>query len=383
MVQFRAYLLRKGYAQHTATYYCRLINRLLADCHTLDKDVADAWLMKQKCCHNTLNVYITSIRTYGKFIGNQDLQNTEYFKSDETFKATLSQQELDAFLNVSLPYRGFVKFPMFWLICAYTGARESEVARLEKQDCDLGNNEFIINGTKTRSIRYIPIAPNIRNSLEHYLDKCPTSRLFPGIVNSAWHRDFTKRLGVLGIKRRNLSPYSLRHSFLNELDLADVSMRKIQKIAGHSQLDTTAKYLDSLPKQKLQEAIRKHPTIRRFIEPGEIFEEIKKYVESLDLHRDSRFKTSISQSNQSFVFRLKSGLLHQIGSPPQRSNFRRLPNFSLLLLCNQVQGVINTHRSLLEAPYSRSFWRLLSLPRLTSPYTKTNHISLHLFEVSF
>jgi integrase/recombinase XerD len=312
MVQFRAYLLRKGYAQHTANYYCHLIKRLLADCPTLDKDGADAWLMKQNCCHNTLNVYITAIRTYGKFIGNKDLQQTEYFKHEETVKATLSQQELQAFLDVKLPYRGnYYKFPMFWLIVAYSGARESEIARLEKQDCDMGNNEFIINATKTRNIRYIPIAPNIRKDLEHYLTVCKTDKLFPGIVASAWHRDFTLRLKKIGIKRRNLSPYSLRHSFLNELDLQDVSMRKIQKIAGHSQLDTTARYLDSLPKQKLQEAIRRHPAIQRFSEPVAILTDLVKDVQKYNLETDERFLTEVTQTNDLLRIEIR------IRPPPQ------------------------------------------------------------------
>jgi integrase/recombinase XerD len=320
MVQFRAYLLRKGYAEHTASYYCRLIKRLLDDCPTLDNDVVDAWLMKQKCCHNTLNVYITAIRTYGKFVGNEVLRNTEYFKSDETFKATLSQQELESFLNVSLPYRGFVKFPMFWLICAYTGARESEVARLEKQDCDLGNNEFIINATKTRNIRYIPIAPNIRNNLEYYLKKCLTDKLFPGICGSAWRRDFALRIKKLGIKKRNLSAYSLRHSFLNELDLADVSMRKIQKIAGHSQLDTTARYLDSLPKQKLQEAVRRHPAIQKFSDPSTIFTDLLQDYKKYGLDSDDRFVTKVTQSNDLLKIEVKIRPPPQNRKPPSDAN---------------------------------------------------------------
>jgi integrase/recombinase XerD len=306
---FRYYLLRKGFAQNTQDYYTRTVTRLLSYYPNPKKAQVEKWLvlhMQEGVNRNTLNTYINAIRTYGKFAKNKPLTKIEFFKKSETVKSTLSESEVKDFLNVSMPYRAFNKerWPMFWTCLCYSGARGSEIASLTKSDIDFGNDEFIITATKTRSVRYVPIAPNIRPMLKRYVDLCPTDKLFPGIVGSAWRRDFILRIKALGIKRHNLSPHSLRHSFLNELDMADVSMRKIQKIAGHSHLETTARYLDSLPKRSLHDAIKMHPTIRKSIDPATILEDVKQGLDKFDLMHDTRFDCKISQSNTRLIIEI-------------------------------------------------------------------------------
>jgi len=65
----------------------------------------------------------------------------------------------------------------------------------------------------------------------------------------SWQEDFRKRIGLLAkdypdlAHRKNLEPYSLRHSFGTRMADENVSLFKIQKAMGHKKLDTTAKYI--------------------------------------------------------------------------------------------------------------------------------------------
>jgi len=191
-----------------------------------------------------------------------------------------------------------------------------EVAKLTVNDVDWGRNIFIIRETKTGFPRFVPIPPNIKKLLKKYLASLETEYLFPSqkggyyngeekVVNHVdWGYNFHVRIKRLGIKRKNLTPYSLRHSLITRLLEEDVNLFKVQKLVGHKQISTTANYTH-LTIKDLQETIKKHPLVRRLTSPQVILKSLKNIIQSFQLEKDNRFAFKLSETENTLTLKIK------------------------------------------------------------------------------
>lgn len=119
-----------------------------------------------------------------------------------------------------------------------------------------------------------------------------------------WHYNFHTRLKRLGIKRKNLTPYSLRHSLITRLLEEDVNLFKVQKLVGHHQIETTAHYTH-LTTKDLQETIKKHPLIRKSTSPLEILKALINSIRSFQLEEDQRFSFVLEETEKTINLKVK------------------------------------------------------------------------------
>lgn len=253
----------------------------------------------------------------------------EYFKEEIFIKATMSDEEIEAFINLPNPtfksvhksgkvmikqydHRAWYIFTVFWSICAYTGMRMGEVAHLTVNTVDFGRNVFIVEDSKTNTPRFVPIAPNIRNMVQDYINSIHTKYLFPSrrgggdgcIDGTDWVYNFNKRIKILGIKRTNLTPYSLRHSMCTRLLEEDVSFPKVMKIMGHKDPKTTLQY-EHLTTKDIQRAVSSLPVIRRATEPKSILRALGDLIRGFQFDRDNRFLFVLSESGEKILLEVK------------------------------------------------------------------------------
>lgn len=243
----------------------------------------------------------------------------------------MSDEEIEAFLGLPCPFQRAIhrtgkvffrptdtkrweRMTLFWKICAYTGMRPGEVAHLEIESVDFGRGVFVLTDTKTVP-RLVPIPPNIKESIDWYCKSLLGKFLFPSarggnhngtgpVVDSVdWHYDFHRRIDRLGIKRTNLTPYSLRHSLITRLLEEDVNLFKVQKIVGHRRIETTAQYTH-LTTKDIQEAIRKHPLIRKATDPRSILRALLDTCNSL-FEKDERFEKRVEDLGDEIIIRIK------------------------------------------------------------------------------
>ena len=304
---FRLYLLQQNRKESTTKRHLWNIQRLFRDAKPFTKNGVDKFflfLKEQGCKNSYLNSLICTIRVYSQFANlDKELCSYKFLPEKPSIKATMSDDEIEAFLNIPRPHqRGqgkalWCKWTIFFSIMAYTGMRPGEVANLTINDVDLGRNIFIIRDSKTNFPRLVPIPPNIEKLLKDYL-KDVNSGLFERVDNVDWHYNFHRRIKMLGIKRTNLTPYSLRHSLITRLLEEDVNLFKVQKLVGHRRIDTTAVYTHMTIKD-LENCIRKHPLIRRSTEPKEILEALIEMIKSFNFSKDKRFGYKLSEDNQS------------------------------------------------------------------------------------
>lgn len=141
----------------------------------------------------------------------------------------------------------------------YAGLRRSELQALELRDVNLQSMTLHVRDGKGARDRMIPISDNLRGLLEEWLDIRPE-----GSVSVFTTQDGSE-LSVRGLwamfKRvadraevEDVTLHMLRHTFATSLLRSGVDLVSIQRLLGHSSLDTTAVYLN-VQMEGLREAV--------------------------------------------------------------------------------------------------------------------------------
>lgn len=259
-----------------------------------------------------INCIISSLRNYGHFTKDERLQQIPYFKIQDAEKGILSDEEIEAFLDLSCPEhlnkvgkQSYEKMTVFWRVVAFSGARCGEIAPLDINHIDFGRNLFLVNGKTGK--RNIPINPLLLPFIKSYIKDLKDDLLFKSsrtqrpIDRATWHWDFHQRLKRLGIKRERLTPHSLRHSFITRLLDEDVNLFKVQKIVGHRNIVSTARYTH-LTTKDLQRTIMKDRLSKNSIPPIEVIRQIKNMLSEFD---DPRFGFELTDKGLELLFRIE------------------------------------------------------------------------------
>lgn len=149
-----------------------------------------------------------------------------------------------------------------------TGMRISELCSLHPTDIDLYDHCILIYGKGSRERRIQIGNTSVIDALKHYTSSFEDlifseKRLF---VNQAGH-DFTdqavrrminhySRLSSLNL---HITPHMFRHTFATALLEADVDIRYIQEILGHSSIHTTEIYTHVAMNKQRDILTTKHP----------------------------------------------------------------------------------------------------------------------------
>lgn len=329
--------LKESRKESTSRLHVALIDRILRNVHTLTYDNVTDYFYRLQLDGVTgvhINHQRDSIRVYTQYLIEKNLPHDPRIfeikkaKEVQTEKATLSDQEIEAFLNlpgvVMQRHRTGVMmkrkigkiydlYTLFFSILAYSGMRPTEVSHLRTDDIDFGRNVFILRDTKTNDSRYVPIAQNLIPLLEQRIKEVPENTyLFPSsrggnnngvgqVFDSVdWHHNFNTRIKRLQIKRRNLSVYSLRHSFITRLLDEDINIFKVQKIVGHKRIETTSRYTH-LTTKDINLAIQKDPLFTRSNPQGKL-NYIKDILTGLLLDNTAQLELNISDTPTSIKF---------------------------------------------------------------------------------
>lgn len=151
------------------------------------------------------------------------------------------------------------------LLLYTTGIRASECCNLKVKDIDLEGLQIKVMG-KGQKERIVPL----NKQTAKYLKKYQTvrgeiarkssffkTRLGTGITRKGIYDRIKKHVRLAGIKKV-ISPHNFRHSFATDLISQKVSIVTVQKLLGHSSIESTMRYL-RITIQDMREAIDKHP----------------------------------------------------------------------------------------------------------------------------
>jgi site-specific recombinase XerD len=143
-----------------------------------------------------------------------------------------------------------------------TGLRISEALSLDRGPFELGQTEVVIigKGRKPRTI-YCPEATVdwIKRFLQFRSDECPAVFVTTGLPRRWDRNDLSKYFKQLKLKaaiEKPLTPHILRHTYCTNLRDNGTDITLIKELAGHQDIQTTAKYYLGVSKQALRDAIR-------------------------------------------------------------------------------------------------------------------------------
>ena len=267
---FKNFLRSKRLKESTVKRHYFNTRLLLPHLHKIDQYFDQ--LLKEGKTPSYLTSLVCSIRRIGQFTNNEKFTKYPFFgRNTRYIRATLSIEEIEAFLNLKpngcQDKKRFYMYSLFFKILTFCGARPGEIAHLTTDCVDFGRKVFLIEDTKVNKPRLVPIPPNLTPEIQEHTKNLPNHLLFPKkqktekpISNVEWQYAFSTRIKRLGFKRKNLVPYSLRHSFATRLVEADVNLFKIKSILGHSSVRQTEHYYHSSTKA-LQDTIKQDPMI--------------------------------------------------------------------------------------------------------------------------
>jgi site-specific recombinase XerD len=196
----------------------------------------------------TLNQVVSALRfLYGVTLGCKDIpERIAYARRTKTVPVILSPEEVAAFLEAVETRRDRVA-----LTTAYaTGLRASEVVGL--RICDIDSSRMVIHVVhgKGGKQRYVMLSPTLLGILRAYWKiERPSHWLFPGrggakpLDPSTLNVACAAAVEAAGVSKR-ATVHALRHAFATHLLEQGTDIRIIQALLGHSQLSTTARYVN-------------------------------------------------------------------------------------------------------------------------------------------
>jgi site-specific recombinase XerD len=200
----------------------------------------------EKYSKNTQYNYLVQLKAFLIYHGRNDL--ALLFKPPKrpiTLKIFPTDEEIGRM--IALQY--ILRDKLIIQLLSRTGLRVGELCNLEIVDIDHEKRRILIRrkrgwapkGLKERSV---PIDSDTAKLIKIYL-KNKKGKRFLDLSESQVRRIVKKAAIKAGVKEANkVSPHSLRHSFAVHFLTMGGDVRSLQKILGHSDLATTAIYLD-------------------------------------------------------------------------------------------------------------------------------------------
>lgn len=318
LTKYKNFLLLSGIRESTIEDKLTRFNCLLKNVEVYSPTEVMGFLVKLKEKGRTgryLNHFVIDLRLYYTYL-NLPITELRKFKSEETMKEILSEEELKKFLNIK-PNKyhkrdldTFNRWGLFFKIMVYCGMRPGEVANLRVEDLDFGRKVFVLKQTKTLP-RLVPMPPILFSSLSSGLKMAQNGYLFYSQKGNgpyrkeAWQDQFKSRIKLIGVTRP-VTCHSLRASFITRMsdDDLNVGFYNLQKIVGHRKAETTLGYRKYTTKD-IEKAIRKDPLGRKGVVPEDIAKQIAEYIKNYHLEKYKKLQFSLTEGTNELRFDLK------------------------------------------------------------------------------
>jgi site-specific recombinase XerD len=252
----------RGLASNTQRSYKHFIKTYLAYVETSLKKMPEdvTWeemrgysqFLKEdkKLSNRTINAHFALIRFFTRYVLYKpwDYYQMPVRKFDRYLPTIPTQEEAVYFIKTipNLKHKALVA------LLYSAGLRVSEVCNLKYSDVSRKNMKILIAPSKSRSERFAILSKNTLDILTDYWYKYskPQNWLFPSTLNNGVspisvmtvNRIVNDHINRLGWSKK-LNCHSFRHGFGTHLYEQGVDLLIIQKLLGHSSIDSTTIYV--------------------------------------------------------------------------------------------------------------------------------------------
>jgi len=287
-----------GYSPLTATTYCHNLRHFLDFLEreevprTLDSvttPLVRRWVLdmhSRGLSNTTVGQHLYALRSFWRFlqacgyVDDDRVREVSVPKRDRKLPKYLTADELRRLLDAAQysrsVYCAFRNCAMITML-VFTGMRRGELLGLRVGDVSLRKRTVTIRG-KGNKMRVVPLVDQVIEAVADWLEFRPEdcghdylfttthgNRIYPSRVQRIWRAILERS----GIDKDGVTLHTLRHSMATLLlQSGQCSLVEIQRILGHSRLETTAIYLH-VNDGELRDAVEAHPMARRPKTKGE------------------------------------------------------------------------------------------------------------------
>lgn len=216
-----------------------------------------SYLQKNGKAISTISRNLASLRCLYQYLLNNNLIledptfNLKSPKSERKLPNILNKEEVELLIsqtNIDTE-KGARDKAMIQLIYS-AGLRVTEILNLNIEDLNIESN--LLRLRQDKMSRILPLDKLAINSLVHYLEQYRTDSIEDEPLFTNLQGDKLTRQGIWKIFKqynkmaginKDITPHILRHSFAIHMLNKGVSLTKIQKMMGHSDLSTIQSYL--------------------------------------------------------------------------------------------------------------------------------------------
>ncbi|MFD1031855.1 tyrosine-type recombinase/integrase [Metaplanococcus flavidus] len=233
-------------------------------------------LVKENYAVSTINKKINSLKVYNDFLRTIGVVDETFIqlKRDRIKIAAGSEESVDALTEEQVEKLLFyiedrtnvsVRNQLIVYLLLYTGVRVSELVSIQLTDIDFLENHLKIIG-KGGKRREIGLRQDVLRLIRAYIQEERSASVFhqSGYLlisqrAEKMHRDAVRDWLVnlskgMGFK---MHPHLFRHTFCTRLLKKGVDLTTVSKLAGHSNVNMTAKFYIQTTKQEKLDAVNK------------------------------------------------------------------------------------------------------------------------------
>jgi len=199
-------------------------------------------IYEQKLSRTTVANNLSIIKSFYSFMAQNEYVDSDptkgisQIKADKKAPVYLTQAEMQDLIDTALKPGDQLMVKMLYA----TGVRVSELVNIEKRDVDLDRNTIKVFGKGAKE-RIVLMPETLTSSIEEYCK---------GLTNDAKLFNMTARTVERNIKslakraglNKKVTPHKLRHSFATHMLQNGGNVVAIQKLLGHTSLNTTQIY---------------------------------------------------------------------------------------------------------------------------------------------
>jgi integrase/recombinase XerD len=199
-------------------------------------------MFERKLSHTTVANIMSVIKSFysfmiqSEYMANDPTKGISSIKIDKKAPVYLTQSEIEGLVNTAIDPRDGLIVKMLYA----TGVRISELVNIKKSDIDFDRNTIKVFGKGAKE-RIVIIPAGLSSTLRIYCELLNDhDRLFQ-LTTRTVQRDI-KILGARAGITKQVTPHKLRHSFATHMLQNGGNVVAIQKLLGHTSLNTTQIY---------------------------------------------------------------------------------------------------------------------------------------------
>lgn len=221
----------------------------------------------------TVNKKVNSLQAFNRWLLTKGLtaEHVVDLRKDRVRVASGSEKQVEVYSEKQLEKLLFhvqggkvsIRDRAIVLALLYTGVRVSELCDLKLRHLDLLTGHIRVTG-KGGKVREVPLKPEVADAIRDYLTARAKSKyadaeeLFlsqRGPLQRDAVNTMLEKLAVRAGLDVRLKPHAFRHTFCTRLVRKGVPLTVVSKLAGHSSVETTARFYVSTSKEDKMRAV--------------------------------------------------------------------------------------------------------------------------------